>query len=109
MKLIPQSIVAVTGILVASALFSGCASTSKKLNEVALGQTKDEVIALLGQPHTTTAQGGVEYLTYNLINKGAGDLREYTVKLVHGTVDSFGERADFGPARLAGTNAPARN
>lgn len=109
MKLNSQSIVFTTGLLIATALFSGCASTSKKLNEVALGQTKDEVIALLGKPHSTTAQGSVEYLTYNWINKGAGDLREYTVKLVHGTVDSFGERADFGPARLMGTNSPARN
>jgi hypothetical protein len=109
MKLISQSIAVVAGLLIASAVFTGCASTSKKLNEVALGQTKDEVIALLGHPHATTAQGSTEYLTYNLINKGAGDLREYTVKLVNGTVDSFGERSDFGPARLAGTNSPARN
>jgi hypothetical protein len=47
----------------------------------------------------------VEYLTYNLLNKGVGDMKEYAVKVVAGRVESFGEKADFGP-QLLSTNAP---
>ncbi|MEY3275393.1 MAG: hypothetical protein RL153_658, partial [Verrucomicrobiota bacterium] len=46
-----------------------------------------------------------EYLTYNLLNKGVGDMKEYAVKVVAGRVESFGEKADFGP-QLLSTNAP---
>jgi len=87
----------------------GCASSSKKLNKISPGLTKDEVLVILGRPHSTSAQGETEYLSYNLINKGGGDLREYTVKLVHGAVESFGERTDYGTARWLGTNSPAKN
>jgi hypothetical protein len=48
----------------------------------------------------------VEYLTYNLLNKGVGDMKEYAVKVVDGRVLSFGEKLDFGPNLLV-TNEPA--
>ena len=54
------------------------------------------------------AHGNVEYLTYNLLNKGVGDMKEFVIRLNRGAVESFGERASFGPSLLNLTNAPAR-
>src|SRR5580693_7287835 len=48
-------------------LLAGCA-TAEKLNDVRIGMTKDQVIALLGTPDSTSAQANVEYLTYYLEN-----------------------------------------
>ncbi|MEY3275257.1 MAG: SmpA / OmlA family, partial [Verrucomicrobiota bacterium] len=83
--------------LVAVALLAGCAASSARLNRISPGMTREEVVSALGTPHAVTAQGGVEYLTYNLLNKGVGDMKEYAVKVVAGRVESFGEKADFGP------------
>ncbi len=91
--------------LVAVALLAGCAASSVRLNRISPGMTREEVVSALGTPHAVTAQGGVEYLTYNLLNKGVGDMKEYAVKVVAGRVESFGEKADFGP-QLLSTNAP---
>lgn len=92
--------------LVAVALLAGCAASSARLNRISPGMTREEVVSVLGTPHAITAHGGVEYLTYNLLNKGVGDMKEYAVKVVAGRVESFGEKADFGP-QLLSTNAPA--
>jgi hypothetical protein len=92
--------------LAAAVVLVGCASSSARMTRISPGMTKDEVVHALGRPHGVAAHGEVEYLTYNLLNKGVGDLREYAVKLVAGRVDSFGEKVDFGPNLLA-TNAPA--
>ncbi|MEN9545275.1 MAG: hypothetical protein RLZZ34_2548 [Verrucomicrobiota bacterium] len=90
----------------ASVWMAGCASSSAKLNHVALGMSREEVVKTLGRPHAVSAQGDVEFLTYNLINKGVGDMKEFVVRLQKGSVESFGERVNFG-ASLFGTNAPA--
>ncbi len=84
----------------------GCASSSGRLNRISPGMTRDEVVSALGRPHGVAAQGDVEYLSYNFLNKGVGDMKQYAVKVVGGRVHSFGERADFGPNLLV-TNEPA--
>ncbi len=89
----------------ALALLAGCAASSARLNRVSPGMTREEVVSALGRPHAVAAHGGVEYLTYNLLNKGVGDMKEYAVKVVAGRVEAFGEKADFGP-QLLSTNAP---
>jgi hypothetical protein len=89
-------------------LAAGCATSSAKLNKITTGMAKDEVVATLGKPHAVTAAGDTEYLTYNLLNKGVGDMKEFAVKLVGGRVESYGEKADFGPNLLQSTNAPVR-
>ncbi|MFM7555514.1 MAG: hypothetical protein ACKPAH_09495, partial [Verrucomicrobiota bacterium] len=38
--------------------------------------------------------------------KGVGDMKEFVVRLQKGSVESFGERVNFGSS-LFGTNAPA--
>ncbi len=72
------------------ALLAGCAS-AEKLNDVRIGMTKDQVVALLGTPDSTSAQANVEYLTYYL--EGDSDYgrdRPYMVRVVDGKVESFG-------------------
>jgi hypothetical protein len=91
--------------VVAVALLAGCAASSARLNRISPGMTREEVVSALGTPHAVTAHGAVEYLSYNLLNKGVGDMKEYAVKVVAGRVESFGEKADFGP-QLLSTNAP---
>jgi len=72
------------------ALLAGCV-TAEKLNQVRIGMTKDQVIAILGQPDSTSAQANIEYLTYYL-STDTGYYREipYSVRLVDGKVESFG-------------------
>jgi hypothetical protein len=71
-------------------LLAGCA-TAEKLNDVRIGMPKDQVIALLGTPDSTSAQANVEYLTYYLEgDPDYGRDRPYMVRVVDGKVESFG-------------------
>ena len=83
-------------LILLGALFAGCMS-SAELNKLQIGMTKDQVIALLGQPDSTSAQANVEYLTYYLevsdaaVGRYATDgEKAYMVRLVDGKVESFG-------------------
>lgn len=49
-------------IVLASA---ACVGTSARLNDVALGMTKQEVISAIGRPDSVSAEGDVEYLVYH--------------------------------------------
>jgi Short C-terminal domain/SmpA / OmlA family len=72
------------------ALLAGCA-TADKLNNVHIGMTKEQVIALLGTPDSTSAQANVEYLTYYLENDANYNREQpYMVRVVDGKVESFG-------------------
>src|SRR5260221_1887235 len=73
----------------------GCV-TSKDLGKIQLGQTKAEVIAKLGPPHTVAAQRSEEFLTYWLDRENMGGEAEYYIKLVDGKVESFGHKGGFG-------------
>jgi hypothetical protein len=79
-------------LLLVGALLVGCA-TSAALNNLHIGMDRSQVIALLGQPDSTSAQANVEYLTYYLaIDTQEGPARDqpYLVRLVDGKVESFG-------------------
>lgn len=78
-------------LIAIGALLAGCA-TSEILNNVRIGMTKDQVIAMLGKPDSMSAQSNVEYLTYYLLNTGSDFERDqpYMVRLVDGKVESFG-------------------
>ncbi|HTZ21140.1 MAG TPA: SHOCT domain-containing protein [Opitutaceae bacterium] len=79
-------------ILLLAALFTGCA-TADKLNDLRIGMSKDQVIAMLGKPDSTSAQANIEYLTYYLSNDSSytyGRDQPYMVRLVDGKVESFG-------------------
>ncbi len=101
-----RRITAFAAACIIAAGIAGCASSSAKLNQLSLGMSREEVVKTLGRPHAVSAQGDVEFLTYNLINKGVGDMKEFVVRIQKGSVESFGERVNFGSS-LFGTNAPA--
>ena len=53
--------------------------------------SKDQVVAILGQPDSTSAQANIEYMTYYLSNDNSnGRDQPYMVRLVEGKVESFG-------------------
>jgi hypothetical protein len=56
---------------------AGCAGTSSKTNQLSLGMSKPDAIAAMGDPTTSRAVDGTEYLVYKLtpgtgVGKGVG-------------------------------------
>ena len=47
-------------------LLAGCATSTTNLNKISIGMTKAEVIQIMGQPESTRANQGVEYVIYTL-------------------------------------------
>jgi hypothetical protein len=91
-----------TRLLCAIALISvisGCA-TAGKINQISLGMTKAEAIAVMGDPVSTRATEGVEFLTYRLSetadDAARGITTPYYVRIVDGRVDAYGREGDFG-------------
>lgn len=79
-------------------LLSACA-TAHKISKVNIGLSKQEVIELMGQPVSTSAQGNVEYLNYALYETDddafMGWTKRYYVRIINGRVESFGRTGDF--------------
>jgi len=82
----------------------GCATSSSTLNRVSVGMTKAQVIAIMGEPQSTRAKAGVEYLIYTLREGISKPFTtpvpivyqgQYFVRLTGGFVDSYGKRGDF--------------
>jgi hypothetical protein len=77
---------------------TACA-TANKMNKLSLGMTKAEVINSLGNPNSTSAQGGAEYLMYELSPTDDmafyGITRPYFVRIINGKVESYGNMGDF--------------
>jgi hypothetical protein len=95
-------------LLVGILALSGCAETPK-LNRLSAGMTKQEVIAIMGQPDTTASPGpGTEYLRYSLSTSGweaFNDVAEpYFVELANGKVIAYGHVGDFGSAQNPGVD-----
>jgi hypothetical protein len=81
--------------VVFAVLLTGC-QTSTALNNVHIGMTKADVLSLLGEPDSTSAQANVEYMTYYLTSDaGYGRDQPYMVRLVNGKVESFGRFAQL--------------
>jgi hypothetical protein len=73
----------------------GCA-TAPNMSAVSLGMTKGEVTKELGKPFSVSAQGNMEYLTYNDRSGIYGDYTvPYFVRLINGKVESYGKVGDF--------------
>lgn len=85
-------------LIVLAIVLAGCA-TSNKINAVQLGMTKPEVVAVMGEPVSVSAQGGAEYLNYKLSETSDdafyGVTTPYYVRLVSGKVESYGRTGDF--------------
>lgn len=71
-------------------LVAGCVSSATRLGRVQNGMTKDQVVALLGQPDSTSVRGNVDYLTYFLADQTSRREQAYMVRLVDSRVESVG-------------------
>jgi hypothetical protein len=83
----------ILGISLLALLVLGCASAGR-INNVSIGMTKQQAIAVMGEPTSTSAKDGVEYLNYTLSRGLFRD--DYYVRLTQGKVDAFGRAGDFG-------------
>jgi Short C-terminal domain len=99
----------ISAFLLAGALLSGCA-TSGKINSVSIGMTKNQVVEAMGAPDTVSSHSGSEYLSYFLCYSNCAALivenrgRDwYYVRLINGTVESFGKKGDFDSAKVPTT------
>lgn len=76
----------------------GCA-TASQLNQISIGMSKDEVIKKMGQPISTAAIGGKEYLNYRLVPSSEpaqwANYEPYFVCIQEGKVASYGQKGDF--------------
>ena len=74
----------------ACAFLSGCA-TANQLNQIRIGMTKDQVVAVLGTPDSTSSQANMVYYTYYLTtDSGYGRDQPYLIRFVDDKVESFG-------------------
>jgi len=81
-------------IFIAVVFLFGCAGSSKKMNRLKLGMTKQEVIEAIGEPASTSAKRDKEYLNYHLTT-GGFYTNVYYVRLLDGKVDAYGQAGDF--------------
>jgi hypothetical protein len=81
-------------IFIAVFFLFGCAGSSKKMNQLKLGMTKQEVIDAIGEPASTSAKRNTVYLNYNL-SAGGFYSDAYYVRLLDGKVDAYGKAGDF--------------
>jgi len=84
--------------LSASCATPGSSMSKPDLSRIAVGMTKADVIARLGNPHQVSQQGQIEYLSYNFdhpFDGRAAIVATYFVRLIDGKVESFGEKGDF--------------
>ena len=84
--------------MIAMISLTACA-TAHKISQERIGMTKQEVIELMGQPVSTSAQGDVEYFNYSLSETGddafMGWTKPYYVRIINGKVESYGRTGDF--------------
>ena len=91
-----------TLLLLLSLGLAACATQATKLASLQIGMTKAEVLERMGDPTSVAANGGAEYLTYYLCVEGCVGTpllirrENFYVKLTNGSVESFGNRGDFG-------------
>jgi hypothetical protein len=81
-------------IFVAVVFLFSCAGSSKKMNQLNLGMTKQEVIEAIGEPTSTSAKRNKEYLNYHLTT-GGFYTNVYYVRLLDGKVNAYGQSGDF--------------
>ena len=73
----------------------GCA-TARLLNSINVGMSKAEVIKIMGNPESTSASGGKEYLSYLYQSRDvAFKVDTFFVCLVDGKVVEYGKKGDF--------------
>jgi len=88
-------------IIILITVFTVSCATSKKLNRISVGMSKQQAISLLGQPASVSSPGGgVEYLNYKFSETSDeayyGITKPYYVLIVDGKVKQYGRHGDFG-------------
>jgi hypothetical protein len=74
-----------------------CAASAKKLNRLSIGMTKSEAIQVMGNPKSTSATQGIEYLLY-ILDASKTDVsppEEYFVRITNGKVEGYGRVRDL--------------
>lgn len=92
-------------VILAAGMLMGCATGASNMNRVSIGMTKSQVVEVLGQPESTRATQGTEYMIYTLRDRMGGRpfvdiapheiLSQYYVRLTGGHVDAYGQVGDF--------------
>jgi hypothetical protein len=82
----------------------GCHAPASNMNRVSLGMDKQQVIEVMGDPTSTSAMQGKEYLNYALA-EGCTEIHRcvatpYYIRLIGGKVDAYGRHGDFGTTEL---------
>lgn len=92
-------------------LLVACGTSSRAMNKVSVGMTKEEVIKQMGTPHSTSAQGKMEYMVYTLRTGSAmsGYRERYFVRIIDGRVESYGRMGDFDSTKDPTLNVNIRN
>ena len=96
-------------IIALSTLSLVACANAHKMNSLDIGMTKKAVIERLGEPNSTSAISGIQYLAYNFYptDESYWDCRpgNYYVRLVNGRVDSFGSMGDFDSTKVPETKS----
>lgn len=75
-------------------MLAGCGASSK-MNNLQLGMTREEVLATMGTPNSTSATANTVFFRYSLYTNSVFP-DDYFVRLTDGRVDAFGRLGDFG-------------
>lgn len=94
-------------LLLLPLILVGCA-TANKMNQLSIGANKQRALEIMGQPDTTAAHSGREYMVYRLYSTGRDAFNNepttYFVRIVDGKVDAFGRQGDFDSTQDPTTN-----
>ena len=80
---------------------AGCATPASQMTNLSTGMSKGQVVAVMGQPNSTSVQGGTEYLSYVTCIADCWRIPPYRVmgnvyvRLRAGLVESWGNKGDF--------------
>lgn len=102
-------------LIISLFFFTGCAAydigrKSNEMNNISIGMSKADVISKIGQPSRVSANEGVEYLIYRLVDDvnyeqssislglipPSTKKNDYFVKVIENKVVSYGKVGDFG-------------
>lgn len=86
-------------LLLTCLLFTSCMTSkyARKLQSIQIGMTPSQVIAIMGEPHQTSAKDGcVYYIYHSLVLDAIWCHDEYHyVRFINDRVDSYGKQGDF--------------
>lgn len=96
------------------AALTGCQAafygTAQDFNKISVGMSKAEAIQKLGEPASTAAFPGGEYLTYRRMAAVVSDWpKDYFVKVIDDKVVSFGRKGDFDSTKNATVDLNVRS